>query len=77
MSVQCIISTGDVPLTVAWTLNGEPIVSSNEITISKNSQRISTLVIESVSDKHVGNYTCIGRNDAGINSHTAELKVNG
>lgn len=77
ISAQCTVTTGDVPLMITWTFNGVPLVSSNSVSIAKSGQRLSTLAIESVSENHAGNYTCIGKNNAGIDSHTAELRVNG
>lgn len=76
-SVQCIVSTGDIPLTILWSLNGNPITTSGSVSISKGGQRISTLAIESVSERHAGNYSCIAGNNAGVSSHTALLRVNG
>lgn len=76
-SVQCTVSSGDLPLTITWTFNGDPVILSDIISITKSGHRISTLVIESVSARLVGNYTCIARNEAGIASHTSELRVNG
>ncbi|KAG8244654.1 hypothetical protein J6590_017599 [Homalodisca vitripennis] len=75
-SVQCIVSAGDLPLTITWAFNGYPLQSSDLVSIAKSGHRISTLAIESVSARLAGNYTCIARNDAGIASHTSELKVN-
>lgn len=76
-SVQCIVSSGDLPLTVMWTFNGSPLQSSDAVTISKSGQRISTLAIESVSARLAGNYSCIARNNAGVDSYTSLLTVNG
>lgn len=76
-SVQCTVSSGDLPLTITWAFNGDPVILSDIVSITKSGHRISTLVIESVSARLVGNYTCIARNDAGIASHTSELRVNG
>lgn len=76
-SVQCIVSSGDLPLTILWSFNGNLVLSSDSVSISKGGQRISTLAIESVSERHAGNYSCIARNEAGVDSHTAQLRVNG
>lgn len=76
-SVQCIVSSGDLPLTITWAFNGAPLISSDLVSVSKSGHRISTLAIESVSARLAGNYTCIARNEAGISSHTSELRVNG
>lgn len=77
VSVQCIVTSGDIPLTITWTFNGNPLVDMDGVSISKSGQRLSTLAIDSVSGKHAGNYSCIGRNDVGVDTHTAKLRVNG
>ena len=72
-TVQCSITTGDFPLNIEWLFNGKPISDLEDIIVSKISKRAGALSIESVSAKHVGNYTCIGRNAAGNASYTACL----
>lgn len=76
-SVQCIISAGDLPLSVTWAFNDYPLTSSDFVSIAKSGHRISTLAIESVTARQAGNYTCIAHNDAGFASYTSELRVNG
>lgn len=76
-SVQCIVLSGDLPLTITWELNGATLSSSDVISIAKSGHRISTLAIESVSARLAGNYTCVARNQAGFASQTSELRVNG
>lgn len=76
-SVQCIVSSGDLPLVITWTFNGSPLQNSDLVSVSKSGQRISTLAIESVSERLAGNYTCVAENQAGQDTHTSLLKVNG
>lgn len=77
VSVHCTISAGDLPVHVTWKLNGYYIEPYLEIFTEKRGQRINNLIIESVSAKHAGNYTCIVENEAGTAQHMAELIVNG
>lgn len=77
VSIQCSVAEGDLPLTISWTFNGAPLTSSDDISVSKTGKRISTLTIEALSHELAGNYTCIGRNDAGIDSFSSQLLVNG
>lgn len=77
VSVQCTIAGGDLPANVMWTLNGSPLEPYMEIITEKRGKRINNLMIDSVSDKHAGNYTCIVENSAGIAQHSAELIVIG
>lgn len=77
VSVQCTIAGGDLPLVVSWTLNGHPLEAYLEIITQKLGKRINNLIIDSVSAKHAGNYTCIAENLAGIAHHSSELMVIG
>lgn len=76
-SVQCMVSTGDSPLSVDWEVDGIPLESTPERMISKVTGKLSLLSIESVLAHHAGNYTCKVENAAGSSSHTALLLVNG
>lgn len=77
VSVQCTIAGGDLPLEVSWTLNGRPLEPYLEIITQKMGKRINSLIIDSVSAKHAGNYTCIAENAAGLAQYSAELMVIG
>lgn len=77
VSVQCTIAGGDLPLEVHWTLNGRPLEPYLEIATQKMGKRINSLIIDSVSAKHAGNYTCVAENQAGIAHHSSELVVIG
>lgn len=77
ISIQCTISGGDLPVNVEWRLNGSPLESYLEIQTEKRGKRINNLVIDLVSAKHAGNYTCLAKNAAGVAEHTSELVVNG
>lgn len=77
VSVQCTIAGGDLPVSVTWLLNGAPIEPQLQILQEMRGKRIYILTIDSVSEKHVGNYTCFAKNRAGHANHSAELKVNG
>uniref|UniRef100_A0A8D8XAH5 Down syndrome cell adhesion molecule-like protein Dscam2 n=1 Tax=Cacopsylla melanoneura TaxID=428564 RepID=A0A8D8XAH5_9HEMI len=38
-TINCMVSTGDLPLNISWTFNGRPLASSEGLTIAKNSAR--------------------------------------
>lgn len=77
-AVQCMVSKGDLPLTIQWSLNGEPLTSESErITVVKMSPRLSSLSIESINHRHRGIYKCKASNKAGATEYTANLIVNG
>lgn len=75
--VSCIVQSGDLPITISWSLKGDVISSEPGLTTSQLGQRASILSIDSVGYRHSGTYTCTARNEAGISSSSAELKVNG
>uniref|UniRef100_A0A182YKL3 Down syndrome cell adhesion molecule n=2 Tax=Neocellia TaxID=44535 RepID=A0A182YKL3_ANOST len=75
VSVQCVVTKGDVPIDIGWMFNGRRISSNDGITVSKLGQKMSTLYIESIRSRHAGNYTCRASNAAGSVEHSSELKV--
>jgi hypothetical protein len=76
-SVVCIVTQGDEPLSITWSLQGEVVSSEPGLTTSTLGARTSMLTIQSVGHRHSGLYTCTASNFAGSQSETVELKVNG
>ncbi|CAL7934263.1 unnamed protein product [Xylocopa violacea] len=77
ISVVCAILKGDLPIEIAWALNGEPIGRDrSDINILATTKKNSILSIESVAARHAGEYTCSASNRAGATSHSASLAVN-
>jgi hypothetical protein len=77
VSINCVLSGGDTPISVIWKLNGHPLSNGEDIILEKRGKRIYTLTIESVGKNHIGNYTCSAQNSAGTTEFVSELKVNG
>ena len=75
--VSCIVTRGDLPLTISWSLQGDIVGANNGIVTSQAGPRASFLSIAAVSHAHMGIYTCKATNEAGSNSFATELKVNG
>ncbi|KAJ2950045.1 hypothetical protein O0L34_g11384 [Tuta absoluta] len=75
LQAACTVNLGDLPITITWTFNEQPISQRNNNYIVTNSKRSSILIIESVDAKHAGTYTCAGENRAGRSTHSAELIV--
>ena len=75
--LSCIAMTGDEPLSISWTFHGQDISNDLGILISPIGSRGSMLVISRVGHGHSGEYTCTAKNEAGTESETAVLKVNG
>lgn len=79
VSVNCLISSGDMPVEIIWLLNNNAMDSyyGSGVNIMKSGKRASVLTIDAVHAGHVGNYTCLAKNRAGQASHSAKLIVNG
>ena len=75
--VICIVSKGDEPLHLSWSLHGASISSEPSITTNQLGSRTSMLTIQSVGYRHSGLYTCAASNKAGSASSAVQLKVNG
>lgn len=86
-TVQCAVIKGDLPVRIAWSLNGRRIDAGRasaeqshdtpDIVVTRSSKRISTLTIDSVAARHAGEYSCTATNEAGSATHVSVLSVNG
>uniref|UniRef100_T1JP33 Down syndrome cell adhesion molecule-like protein Dscam2 n=1 Tax=Strigamia maritima TaxID=126957 RepID=T1JP33_STRMM len=74
--VSCVVSRGDLPLTINWLKDSHPIPKDLSITISDFDEYSSILSIENVTSKHNGNYTCIASNAAASIKYSTLLFVN-
>jgi hypothetical protein len=75
--LSCVVRKGDEPISITWSLKGDDISSDPTMTTNTIGSRMSLLVITSVEYRHSGMYTCRAENKAGVDSHSAKLKVNG
>ena len=75
--LTCVISSGDMPISITWSLKGDIVSSGPTLTTTMLGTQASMLVISRVDYQHSGVYTCRAENPAGITTHSAELKVNG
>ena len=73
----CVVSQGDMPVSITWSLKGQELNSGPDITTTMLGQRTSMLTIASVSYLHIGEYTCRATNPAGSVTHSTMLSVNG
>lgn len=76
-SVQCLVTSGELPIDFKWYFNGRPVKDYSGITTVKLGNRNSVLNIDSVTGKHAGNYTCQATNIAESLNFTSELIVKG
>ena len=77
VSLNCLVSSGDLPLDIEWLFNDYPLNSYSGITATKMGKRLSVLMIDSVNARHAGNYSCNARNQWAFSSYHAQLVVNG
>ena len=75
--VSCIVTKGDMPLSIRWSMHGDAAESVESISTSQAGPRASFLSIPSVSHRHRGIYTCQASNQAGTATASAILKVKG
>lgn len=77
VSAYCTVNKGDLPLDIYWTRNGGRVFTNDGLVVTRNSQRINVLSIESVRARHAGNYSCVATNNGGVTKQSALLAVNG
>ncbi|VEN53577.1 unnamed protein product [Callosobruchus maculatus] len=75
-SVMCSIHKGDLPINISWLHNNVSIGYLPGVMTSKAGKKVSTVTIDSVTEEHMGTYTCIAENKAGTASYSAVLNVN-
>uniref|UniRef100_T1JCZ7 Down syndrome cell adhesion molecule-like protein Dscam2 n=1 Tax=Strigamia maritima TaxID=126957 RepID=T1JCZ7_STRMM len=74
--VVCVVSQGDVPMTITWLKDGQPIPGELGVSVQMLDEYSSSLVIRSVTLRHNGNYTCVASNAAAAAFHSALLHAN-
>lgn len=82
VAATCIITKGDLPVKIWWTLNDDyhserNLTTNDGVVITKTSSKISMLNIDAVKARHRGNYSCYAANKAGTAKHSAFLIING
>lgn len=75
--MQCLVTSGDFPMTFSWLFKGQPIEKLLKVSILQVGKRSSALNIDYVEAFHAGDYTCLVKNLAGQVNYTAQLTVNG
>jgi hypothetical protein len=75
-TVTCSVD-GDKPVSVQWMLNGKEIDGSRNVTVIPLGDAGSIIAIPHVTAQHMGWYTCVAKNLAGVTQHSAQLSVTG
>jgi len=75
-TVTCSVD-GDKPVGVRWMLNDKEIDGNMNVTVIPLGDAGSIISIPRVTAQHVGWYTCIARNLAGVTQYSAQLSVTG
>uniref|UniRef100_A0AAR5PMN7 Down syndrome cell adhesion molecule-like protein Dscam2 n=1 Tax=Dendroctonus ponderosae TaxID=77166 RepID=A0AAR5PMN7_DENPD len=75
-SVSCSVHKGDLPINITWLHDNKTVNSEFGISVFKNGRKVSSLTIDSVGEEHSGLYTCVAENNAGMDSHSAQLNIN-
>ncbi|CAG2162952.1 unnamed protein product, partial [Oppiella nova] len=74
-SILCTVSSGDMPITLQWFKDNVPISQHKGVRVNEVVDYSSTLLFESLTLDHKGNYTCIATNTAGTVSHTTSMVI--
>ncbi|XP_053206048.1 cell adhesion molecule DSCAML1-like isoform X1 [Panonychus citri] len=78
--INCIVSSGDVPITFEWLKDGQSIQAENNNNVDidvRNHEMYSILEMKNLKSKHIGNYTCVASNRFGTESFTSSLLMKG
>ena len=75
--LTCVVSHGDLPVAISWSLKGDVISSGPSLSTTMVGTRTSILILASVDYIHSGEYTCRATNTAGSVTYSANLTVNG
>lgn len=75
-SVTCTIRSGDKPIEFQWKKDNQALKEGTNVEI-QSLRDSSIMVIESVTAKSSGNYTCVVTNSKGKDQFTASLTVTG
>ncbi|XP_049268474.1 LOW QUALITY PROTEIN: Down syndrome cell adhesion molecule-like protein Dscam2 [Rhipicephalus sanguineus] len=71
----CIVSDGDLPITIEWFKDGRPLDAELEASVAKANDYTSFLSFTGVLQLHSGNYTCVASNPAASANYTAPMLV--
>ncbi|GFY66508.1 titin [Trichonephila inaurata madagascariensis] len=73
-SITCSLMRGSQPIKFTWIKDNKPIENRQTVNIISN-EDLSGLIIKSIDENSVGNYTCIASNSIGSDNFTVKLRV--
>ncbi|GIY67330.1 titin [Caerostris darwini] len=73
-SITCALMRGTQPVKLKWLKDGKPLENRQTVNIISN-EGVSNLIIKSIDETSVGNYTCVASNSFGTDNFTVFLKV--
>ncbi|GFU28439.1 down syndrome cell adhesion molecule, partial [Nephila pilipes] len=76
VGATCMLRSGKPPYTFRWLKDGKELENKNGVII-ENGDRLSHLLIDPITYASAGNYTCLAKNSAGIDSYSSILTVTG
>lgn len=76
-SVTCVVANGAGNLEFTWTQDGRSVENTASKHVKAITENIAAITIDRVTANDVGNYTCTVSNDAGVDSYSAALSVQG
>ena len=78
VQVTCYVARGDEPISLSWTLNGQPLSNSRPgVNLVNVGSKTSLLTLNNVNHHSDGEYRCLARNPAGVVAFSANLTVYG
>lgn len=75
--MTCFVVTKTKPILFEWLKNGEKITGTEENVRINTVNEVSTLILDPVTIKDGGNYTCSASNIYGNDKYTSNLEVKG
>uniref|UniRef100_T1JCP4 Down syndrome cell adhesion molecule-like protein Dscam2 n=1 Tax=Strigamia maritima TaxID=126957 RepID=T1JCP4_STRMM len=73
--LQCVVTEGDLPITITWLKDGRPLTRGLGVSIRKDDDFSSVVTFSSITIDHHGNYTCIASNKVASVNRTTEIYV--
>ena len=71
VQLTCVVTKGDRPLTITWSLKGDIVSSDPTLTTTMLGTQASILNINNVGFRHSGTYTCRAESYAGVSLYSA------